>query len=395
MLHQFLQKFIRKGTLTMTFPDGTEQVYGTGEPRFSVRLTDPATLRALILSPELALGEAYMDGKLKIENDDLHRMFELLLANRRDNPGWVLNTNLAVRQLRRRIDQHNPLGKAQENVAHHYDLSGQLYDLFLDMDRQYSCAYFPEADMTLEAAQEAKKAHIARKLCLEPGQTVLDIGCGWGGMALTLARDFGAKVTGVTLSSEQHDLANRRVAEAGLSDSVDIKLSDYREVQGQFDRIVSVGMFEHVGAPHYKEYFTHVERLLGDNGVALIHTIGTHMPPSSTSPWIAKYIFPGGYIPSMSEVFTPLEKSGLWCTDLEVWRMHYAYTLRHWFDRFTAHRQEAIDIYDERFYRMWRYYLAASEMSFRAGTQAVYQVQLAKKQTDVPLTRDYIYRPSS
>ncbi|MFV0245402.1 MAG: class I SAM-dependent methyltransferase [Qingshengfaniella sp.] len=393
LLHQFLTQYVKHGALHLAFPDGTTETYGEADiPPLHLRLSDPATIRKLVFSPEMAAGEAYMDGTLTIEDDNLHRFFEILLQNRHDRPGWLLNTNLAVRQLRRRVDQHNPLGKAQDNVAHHYDLDGGLYDLFLDEDRQYSCAYFPRRDMTLEAAQEAKKTLIGRKLCLSPDQTVLDIGCGWGGMAMTLARDFGVKVLGVTLSREQHDLANRRIAEAGLSDRIKIRLTDYREVTGQFDRIVSVGMFEHVGAPHYPEFFGKVADLLTEDGVALIHFIGTSAPPSSTSPWVAKYIFPGGYIPSLSEVFRPLEKSGLWCDDMEVWRLHYAYTLRHWFDRFSARRDEAVALYDERFYRMWRYYLASSEMAFRDGLMAIYQIQLSRQPDAVPLTRDYLYR---
>ncbi|MDE3239503.1 MAG: class I SAM-dependent methyltransferase, partial [Paracoccaceae bacterium] len=283
--------------------------------------------------------------------------------------------------------------RARRNVAHHYDLSGELYDLFLDEDRQYSCAYFADPSMTLEEAQRAKKAHIANKLLLEPGMTVLDIGCGWGGLGLTLARDYGARVVGVTLSEEQHKVATRRAKEAGLSDRVEFRLCDYRTVTETFDRVVSVGMFEHVGVPHYREYFSAVHDRLAPDGVALIHTIGRVTPPGSTSPWILKYIFPGGYVPALSEMMSAVEKNALWSTDIEVWRMHYAYTLRHWHDRFVAKQDKAKALYDERFCRMWRYYLIASEMSFRHYGQCVFQVQLARRQEAVPLTRTYLYPP--
>ena len=285
------------------------------------------------------------------------------------------------------------MGRSRANVAHHYDLSGELYDLFLDTDRQYSCAYFRRPDMTLEEAQAAKKHHIAGKLLIEPGMKVLDIGCGWGGMGLTLARDYGAEVTGVTLSTEQYNMANKRAEEAGLADRCKFELMDYRDVQGQFDRIVSVGMFEHVGIPHYEEYFRTVKRLLTDDGIALIHTIGRSDPPGTTSPWILKYIFPGGYCPALSEAMRPIENQDLFATDVEVWRLHYAETLRHWHDRFMANIDRARELYDERFCRMWRYYLLACEMTFRHNRQVVFQFQITKQQDAVPLTRDYLYCP--
>jgi cyclopropane-fatty-acyl-phospholipid synthase len=275
-------------------------------------------------------------------------------------------------------------------VAHHYDLSGALYDLFLDADKQYSCAYFRDPGMTLEEAQAAKKALIAAKLRLEPGMRVLDIGSGWGGLALTLARDHGARVTGVTLSEEQLKVSRARAAAAGLEGQVDFHLRDYRAVTGQFDRIVSVGMFEHVGVPHYATFFATAARLLAPDGVMLLHTIGRNAPPAATSPWITKYIFPGGYVPSLSEVAAPIEASGLWLTDLEVWRLHYAETLRAWQRRFEANIDAVRALYDERFCRMWRFYLVASEMSFRAGRQCVFQLQLAHRQDAVPLTRAYL-----
>jgi cyclopropane-fatty-acyl-phospholipid synthase len=298
-----------------------------------------------------------------------------------------------LRYLGRRVAQFNPAGRSRKNVAHHYDLSGALYDLFLDEDRQYSCAYFKLDDMALEEAQEAKKAHIAGKLLLKPGMRILDIGCGWGGMGLTLARDYGAQVLGVTLSEEQHRIANQRARDEGLEDYAKFELIDYRDVEGTFDRIVSVGMFEHVGAPQYRTYFNKINELLTEDGIALIHTIGRAKPPGATNPWISKYIFPGGYVPSMSEMTAAVEQSGLITTDLEVWRLHYAETLRHWYDRFMVRVDEARRLYDDQFCRMWRFYLMASEMTFRLDKQVVFQVQLSRRQDALPLTRDYLYSP--
>jgi cyclopropane-fatty-acyl-phospholipid synthase len=392
LLDQLLDSLIRRGRLRLTWPDGSERSYGSGGGEISVRLHDPALPRRLVLNPDLAVGEAYMDGTLTIEGDDLHGFLGLILRNRGDGAsGLPIKVNHVLRKAIRKAQQTNPIGRAQQNVAHHYDLSGALYELFLDGDRQYSCAYFRSPGDSLEQAQAQKKAHIAGKLLIEPGMRVLDIGCGWGGMGLTLARDYGAEVLGVTLSEEQHKIAQARAEAAGLSDKVEFRLTDYREVTGQFDRIVSVGMFEHVGVPHYREYFSHVRDKLTEDGVALIHTIGRVDPPGTTSPFIQKYIFPGGYVPAMSEVLAAIEKEGLWTTDVEVWRLHYAETLLHWHDRFKAREDEARALYDERFCRMWRFYLVGSEMSFRANKQTVFQFQLARRQDAVPLTRDYLY----
>nr|WP_280513591.1 cyclopropane-fatty-acyl-phospholipid synthase family protein [Pseudooceanicola nanhaiensis] len=375
-------------------PDGRAHDFGsgTGAPWVTVRLLDEDLPRKVVLNPDLAVSEAYMDERLTIDGDDLHAFFEMILVNlsQRRSAWWQAPLALSRRAMRR-LAQHNPIGRAQQNVAHHYDLSGALYDLFLDEDRQYSCAYFPRPGMTLDEAQAAKKAHIAKKLLLKPGMRVLDIGCGWGGMALTLAREHGARVVGVTLSKEQHAVAVKRAEAAGLSDRVDFRLTDYRTLSESFDRIVSVGMFEHVGAPHFLEYFRTVERLLDPDGVALIHTIGRETPPGVTSPFIRKYIFPGGYVPALSEIATAVEKTRLWTTDIEVWRLHYATTLRHWYDRFMARQDEARALYDDRFCRMWRYYLLASEMTFRHDFQVVYQIQIARRQDAVPLSRDYMY----
>ena len=296
-----------------------------------------------------------------------------------------------LRQWRRRLDQANPAGRAQRNVAHHYDLTPEIYDLFLDADRQYSCAYFADPGQTLEAAQQAKTTHIARKLLIAPGMRVLDIGCGWGGLALSLARDHGAEVTGITLSHEQLEIARARAAAAGLSGRVRFELMDYRAITGQFDRIVSVGMFEHVGAPNFLSYFSTVRARLVEDGVALIHSIGRTAPPKATNPWIAKYIFPGGYVPSLSEALRAVEESGLRIGDVECLRLHYALTLRHWFDRFSAKAARAEALKDRQFVRMWRFYLAACEQTFRHGPQDVFQLQLCRRVDAVPITRDYLY----
>lgn len=378
-------------------PDGGTVTVGDGNaPHVTARIKDSATVRHILRRPDIGVGEAYMDGRLTLDNDDLHGFLQLAMMNMRTEraPLWRRPFNMAWFAARR-LRQSNRARRAQSNVAHHYDLSGELYDLFLDEDRQYSCAYFADPGMTLEAAQTAKKRHIARKLLIEPDMHVLDIGCGWGGMAITLAQEFGAKVTGITLSQEQLNIATKRVRDAGLDDRVSIQLIDYRALEGSFDRIVSVGMFEHVGLPQFRQYFQSVHDLLDPDGVALIHTIGRQAPPASTSPWIDKYIFPGGYIPSMSEMVAAIEKEGLYNTDIELWRVHYADTLRHWHDRFVANQDKARALYDERFCRMWRFYLVSCEQAFRYGFQCVFQVQMARRQDAVPVTRDYLYRADS
>lgn len=392
-LELFLKRLIATGTLNVTLPSGRIVTVGSGAPEMALKLTDPALPRRLCLMPELAFGEGYVDGTIVVENDDLRGLLQLIVRNVSRAEQMPLWAGVAgrLRDKKRGFDQWNPAYRSKQNVAHHYDLSGELYDLFLDADKQYSCAYFRNPGMTLEQAQAAKKAHIAGKLLIEPGMRVLDIGCGWGGMALTLARDYGARVVGVTLSEEQIKVARDRAKAAGLEDRVEFHLMDYRKVEGPFDRIVSVGMFEHVGVPHYREYFGKVRDLLTPDGVALIHTIGRLRPPTSTSPWITKYIFPGGYCPALSEVTAAIEKEGVEQTDIEVWRHHYAMTLRHWHDRFVARIDEAKRLYDERFCRMWRFYLIASEMSFIEGHQVVFQMQLARRKDAVPLTRDYLY----
>ena len=393
-LDGLLTHLFKRGRMRVTFPDGTTRSYGPGDgPESAVVLHDPNLPRRIVLSPDMAIGEGYMDGTVTFEDDDIEGFLSVAMMNiEAQGQPWFRRPIEALRWLKRRWDQFNPVSRARANVAHHYDLSGELYNLFLDADRNYSCAYFAQPDMTLEEAQAAKKHHIAKKLLIEPGMRVLDIGCGWGGMALTLAREFGAEVVGVTLSREQFDMASARAAKAGLADKVRFELMDYRDVQGRFDRIVSIGMFEHVGVPHYDAYFATVKRLLAPDGIALIHTIGRSEPPGATSPWITKYIFPGGYCPAMSEAVAAVERQRLVTTDVEVWRLHYAETLKEWRRRFEANIDRARTLYDERFCRMWRYYLMASELTFRLNNQVVFQFQITPRQDAVPLTRDYLYR---
>ena len=393
LLDRFLTGMMVEDRLSLTFPDGTTRDYGpdTGDAAH-LEISDAATLRALIVNPDLGLGEGYMDGTITPRNCTLDDALTIIVRNRFKGhvPGWMLMANRARFHMRRFI-QHNAPGASRKNVAHHYDISDDLYRRFLDTDMQYSCAYFQHDGMTLEEAQEAKKAHIAGKLCLEPGMRVLYIGCGWVGMALTLARDHGCHVTGITLSENQLATAQRRAEAAGLADRVEFRLQDYRHTQGTFDRIVSVGMLEHVGVPNFNTYFARVAELLDPDGVALIHTIGRSAPPMAHSSWINKYIFPGGYVPSLSELAPAMERSGLWQTDIEVWRLHYAKTIRHWRTRFEDHLDEIRQEYDDRFVRMFRYYLTVCIMAFEHQMQGVYHLQLAHKRDAVPLTRDYLY----
>jgi cyclopropane-fatty-acyl-phospholipid synthase len=346
----------------------------------------------MVTNPKLAVGEAYMDGLLTIEDGTLYDFLDLAALNLAAIESYRFQKvgNFFARLLRH-ARMYNPIGKAQQNVAHHYDLSDDLYRLFLDDDRQYSCAYFSRRGMTLEDAQLEKKRHIAGKLMLDrPGLRVLDIGSGWGGMALYLAQQGAETVKGVTLSVEQHKVSELRARDAGLADRVTFGLQDYRNDSGTYDRIVSVGMFEHVGAGHYDEYFDKVRELLADDGVFLLHSIGRMEPPGTTNPWLRKYIFPGGYTPALSEVLAAIEKAGLWVADIEILRLHYAMTLREWHARFQANRDRARALYDERFCRMWEYYLVGCEIAFRRMGQMVFQMQITKHQDAVPLTRDYM-----
>ncbi|MFZ3581527.1 class I SAM-dependent methyltransferase [Loktanella sp. DJP18] len=393
ILDTALRQLIVTDALELTWPDGHRTRYGDDNDPIRATLHRKAVVRGLVLRPDLTLGNAYMDGDLTIAGDDLDGFLSLLMRNRqRGRTTALMDAARRFASPVQRLARRNPLTRSRQNVAHHYDLSSELYDLFLDADRQYSCAYFTNPAMSLDAAQDAKKHHIAAKLCLRPDMRVLDIGCGWGGMALTLARDYGARVVGVTLSDEQCRIATARVRDAGLSHRIEIRLQDYRQVEGPFDRIVSVGMFEHVGKPHYGTYFARVRELLTPDGVALIHTIGTATRPRATNEWIRTHIFPGGYLPALSDIQHAVEHSDLMPTDIEVLRLHYARTLRHWRDRFEARADRAAALYDDRFVRMWRYYLAAAERSFIDERLVVFQFQLARDKTAVPLTRDYLYR---
>ncbi|MDE2266079.1 MAG: class I SAM-dependent methyltransferase [Alphaproteobacteria bacterium] len=392
MLGQFLSRIVRRGTLTIVRPSGRQESFGTGEPQVTVKFHDKRAMSELALNPDLKLGELYMDGRLTVENGDIADLLSLLITNlSKAKATGLLRPLRTFRRMTRRLAQFNPAWRAKVHVAHHYDLSGKLYDLFLDRDRQYSCAYFSTPGETLEEAQIAKKRHIAAKLSLDkPGLKVLDIGCGWGGLALDLARDCNAHVFGVTLSENQIAVARERAQSAKLSDRCRFELVDYRALGGSYDRIVSVGMFEHVGVAYYPAFFAKARELLTDDGVMLLHTIGRTDGPGSTNPWITKYIFPGGYVPALSEVMQAVEESGLIVTDVEVWRLHYAETLKEWRRRFMANRTEAMRLYDERFCRMWEFYLAGSEMAFRHDSEVVFQIQLVKRQGALPLTRDYM-----
>ncbi|MBS2132150.1 class I SAM-dependent methyltransferase (plasmid) [Burkholderia thailandensis] len=392
LLENMLGRIIRNGTLTLATPDGRRFVFGEGEPRVSIRVENWSVVRHLALNPDLAVGEAYMDGTLTVEHGDIYAFLDLCASNLGWGTGhWLRRARAVARRLGRRLAQHNPVSVARANVAHHYDLSDTLYELFLDSDRQYSCAYYQSTDNTLEDAQAQKRRHIAAKLLLRPGLRVLDIGSGWGGLALHLARDADVDVTGVTLSSEQYEYARQRANHAAMANRVRYLLKDYREENGRYDRIVSVGMFEHVGVGHYREYFDKIHRLLDDDGVAVIHTIGCADGPGAAHPWIRKYIFPGGYTPALSEIVQNVERAGLYITDIEVLRLHYAETLKAWRQRFLASWDCVAALYDERFCRMWEFYLAGCEAGFRHSGLVVFQLQLSKRIDAVPLTRDYIW----
>lgn len=384
---------ISKGNLAVTDAAGVTYHFGdnTGEP-VHLRFTSSKWEREVALDPALKLGEAYMEGGFEFVKGDIYKLLEIIFESTgpiAENQMWMKAMSF-IRTATKRFVQMNTLKRSARNVQHHYDLSGKLYDLFLDPDRQYSCAYFQTPDTDLNEAQLAKKRHLAAKLQVNKGEKLLDIGCGWGGLGLYFARVLGADVTGVTLSHEQFGIANQRAKTLGLENRAKFLLEDYRNLNAQFDKIVSVGMFEHVGIGHFKEYFDHVKRLLKPDGRFVLHSIGRSGEPGATNPWIAKYIFPGGYIPSLSEVIPVIEKSGLIITDIEILRLHYAETLKAWRQSFLAHWDEAKALYDERFCRMWDFYLAASESAFRWQGMMVFQIQLAHRQDAVPLTRDYI-----
>ncbi|MFT8417490.1 MAG: cyclopropane-fatty-acyl-phospholipid synthase family protein [Acetobacter sp.] len=394
VLGPILRHFVEAGSLRVLWPDATTTVYQGAKPgpQAGVHLKNAAAVKSLVLNPGLAFGEAYMDGVLEPLDCTLYDLLHLLMLNAMNPAGHIAEQlSAAFRYVRRGWIQFNSTARSKQNVAHHYDLGNSLYALFLDKDWQYSCAYFPTGEETLDAAQEAKKHHIASKLKLDrPGLEVLDIGCGWGGMALTLAKDYGASVTGITLSEEQLAFARQRAQDAGLAGQVRFELLDYRHLTRRFDRIVSVGMFEHVGVGHYKAFFETIRNALTPDGIALIHSIGRSDEPGTTNPWMNKYIFPGGYSPALSEVFSAVQQTGLWVTDCEILRLHYAKTIAIWHERFAARRAEAVAMYDERFARMFEFYLVAAELAFRVQGHMNFQLQLSPSISAVPYTRDYM-----
>ena len=392
ILDRALKTVVRTGTLHVTDPAGNIRQYGDGSgSSVGFRITNAAAATKIAADADKYLGECYMDGSLIPTIGTIYDVLALLMHNAETySMPKVAKAAYSLRKLIKRVDQYNPVGKAKQNAAHHYDLSGQIYDLFLDRDRQYSCAYFESDAVSLEDAQLAKKRHIAAKLDVKPGMKVLDIGSGWGGLGLYLAETCGAEVTGVTLSEEQHTLSNERAAQRGIADRVSFKLQDYRHLDQPFDRIVSVGMFEHVGIGHFKEFFGKVHGLLKDDGIAVLHSINRSDGPGATSAWVKKYIFPGGYIPALSEVLPHIEHAKLYVTDIEILRLHYAKTIREWYERFANNRERAREIYDERFCRMWEFYLAASECAFRFAGMNNFQIQFTKSQHALPLTRNYM-----
>ncbi|MGJ4947032.1 class I SAM-dependent methyltransferase [Bradyrhizobium sp. HKCCYLS20291] len=392
LLRRLLDHFICRGSISFTTADGATFRCGdgTGVP-VAVRFLTREAERRILTNPELALGEIYMDGSFVVEQGSIADFLAIIMSQPAALPDWA-KPQWCLRYLIRRLRQLNIRARARRNVAHHYDLDGRLYALFLDADRQYSCAYFETQGSTLDDAQLAKKRHLAAKLLITPNHRVLDIGCGWGGLGLYLAEMTAAEITGVTLSAEQLQVANTRAAEQNLSASARFLLQDYRDVPGSFDRIVSVGMFEHVGVAFYDTFFRRCAELLDENGVMVLHSIARSEGPDATNPWIAKYIFPGGYIPALSEVLPAIERAGLLVCDIEILRLHYAETLKAWRERFMARREEAVQLYDARFARMWEFYLAVSELAFRQQNMMNVQIQLARRQGVVPMTRDYIHR---
>ncbi|WP_419826788.1 class I SAM-dependent methyltransferase [Sphingomonas sp.] len=392
-LDTFLSRTIRSGEFLITDVAGGTHRYGVADPArppVHARVRDGKVRRDIMRRPVLGTAEAYMDGRFTIDGDDILGLLDLVRANTAYEDGGEAGLLIGEHPLIARMLRANSLRRARRNVAHHYDIGNALYDLFLDADRQYSCAYFARGNTDLDRAQADKKAHIAAKLALRPGLRVLDIGCGWGGMALYLARVANVEVLGITLSEEQLAVARARAEEAGLADRVRFELIDYRHVDGTFDRIVSVGMFEHVGTPHYRTFFAKCRDLLVREGVMLLHTIGRMGPPGLTDGFTARYIFPGGYAPALSEIMGPSERERLMLADCEVLRLHYALTLEHWYARVGAAKAEIVAMYDERFYRMWRFYLAGSITAFRHSDMAVYQLQYVRDRHALPITRDYM-----
>ena len=397
LLHAVFRRLIKKGVVTLIEADGSRHVFGTPDasfPEIVVRFNDRRVAFDIVRGPRLGFAEGFMDGRISFEQGDIMDFVGLIRAN---NP-WEKGLDIerkgpirrAFKRVARRWNQINFRRQSKRNVAHHYDLSGKLYDLFLDRDRQYSCAYFTDPAISLEQAQEDKKAHIAAKLALSPGLKVLDIGCGWGGMALYLHKHYGVDVLGITLSEEQLEVARKRAAEAGVADNVRFELRDYRDLSGSFDRIVSVGMFEHVGVPNYREFFRKCHNLLTADGVMLLHTIGRMGGPGSTDAFTRKYIFPGGYIPALSEILEGSEPNKMIATDVEVLRLHYAFTLQEWYRRTVAAREQIEALYYARFFRMWTLYLAGAATVFQHGGMVNFQIQYARSRHALPITRDYM-----
>ncbi len=393
-LISFLNDLFKVDGFELVDPNSKKYVIGNPkkEKPIQIKLLDQKLMQKLLINPDLHFGEAYMDGSLVIQNGTLTEFLDLAFKNiGRGDINFYGSVIKKVKGTFRYLTNFNKIVKSKENVAHHYDISEKLYDLFLDENRQYSCAYFKNDNDTLEQAQNNKIHHIIKKLNIQPNQKVLDIGSGWGTLALAIAKETKASVTGITLSENQFEYSMNKAKEMNLSNQVEFKLIDYRQLNEKFDRIVSVGMFEHVGRKFYKTYFNTVFKLLNEKGIALIHTIGSSMPPRDPQPWITKYIFPGGYTPSLSEVAKPIENSGLIVSDIEVLRMHYAHTLRNWKERFLSKKDTVLGMFDEKFFRMWEFYLASCEMAFKWGDQVVFQFQLSKDNISVPNTRDYIY----
>ena len=394
ILLNFLRKLIKDDGFELV--DANSKSYIIGKPKKEIpirlKILDKSLHWKLLINPDLYLGEGYMDGSIVIENGTLTEFLDIALKNVGRQPtNEITNILGRFRRVYRYITNFNLIGKSKENVAHHYDISEKFYDLFLDEKRQYSCAYFKDEDNTLEEAQNNKIDHIIKKLNLKPNQRVLDIGCGWGTFAIDIAKKTQCEVVGITLSENQLEYAKQKAKELNLENQLEFRLVDYRQLNEKFDRVVSVGMFEHVGRKFYKKYFNKVYDFLNEDGVALIHTIGSINPPRGPQPWITKYIFPGGYTPSLSEVSLPIEKSGLIVSDIEVLRTHYQHTLRNWKDRFISKKEQVLEMFDEKFFRMWEFYLVGCEMAFKWSDQVVFQFQLTKKFKATPITRDYIY----
>ena len=394
-LARFLNKLFKKNGFILV--DATAKQYIIGSPEnknpIKVKLLDKKLHYKLLFRPDLYFGEAYSDGTIIIENGSLTDFLDLALMNiGRNELNFFSKLINKLSGSYRYLTNFNFIKKSKMNVAHHYDLSDELYDLFLDSKKQYSCAYFKNENDSLETAQNNKIQHIIKKLNIKPNQKVLDIGCGWGSLAIDIAKSTQCEVTGITLSENQFNYCVKRTKELNLENQVTFKLIDYRQLNEKFDRIVSVGMFEHVGRKFYKNYFKQVEKLLSQDGISLIHTIGSVNPPRDPHPWITKYIFPGGYTPSLSEVTAPIERAGLIVSDIEVLKIHYSHTLRHWKENCIANKEKIIQMFDERFFRMWEFYLTSCESAFKWGDQVVYQLQLTKNYTSTPATREYIYK---